>query len=119
MIGKYHQGLTLEKWASYGTDGMIGNIGSDISRAISARAKNDELHYRASVNRAIELIEMTAEVLRKSATPWRAKEMECLRELVLGVEDSSMIDPDGLEYADNYCMEFALRAQKTFIANHS
>ena len=114
-----HHGLTLEKWASHGLDGMLGNIGSEIYRALSAKKKGQQDRFLAALSRALELIDLTSLALLKSDRPHRAQEIGILREIIADAYVGGKEYPDGLEYADAYCMDFATRAQKVFIANHS
>lgn len=104
--------MTLEKWASYGLDGMLGNIGSETYRALQAREKGDQDRYLASLARALELIDLTSFALLKSERPSRAREVGILREYIADAYIDGGQYPDGLEYADRYCMDFAMRYAK-------
>lgn len=114
-----HQGLTLEKWASSGLDGMLGNIGSETHRALEALKSGQQDKFLAALARALELIDLTSSVLLKSDRPYRAREIGILREIIADAYLGGKEYLGGLEYADKYCMDFATRAQKAFIANHS
>uniref|UniRef100_A0A7C4R8C5 Uncharacterized protein n=1 Tax=candidate division CPR3 bacterium TaxID=2268181 RepID=A0A7C4R8C5_UNCC3 len=111
-----HKGLTLEKWSSLGLDGMLGNIGSETYRALQAKKQGNKEKYLAALGRALELIDLTSVVIIQGDRPSRAYEIGRLREIVADAYDSGDQYPDGLEYADKYCMDFAIRSQKSFIA---
>jgi len=114
-----HQGLTLEKWASYELDGMLGNIGSETYRAIQAQKNGYHDKFLAALSRALELVDLTSLAVLASNRPYRAREIGVLREIIADAYVGGGEYPGGLEYADKYCMDFANRAQRNFIANHS
>ncbi len=119
IVGTIHKGLTVEKWASGGLDNMLGNIGSETHRALEAKKKGQQDRFLSALARALELTDLTSLAILQSDKPYRAKEVGLLREIIADAYLGGEEYPDGLEYADRYCMEFALRAQKEFIANHS
>ena len=83
MIGQNikfsHPELAAGKWAEMPFPLQMGNIGSEISRALKSKARNnDERMYNAAA-RAIELFELTIDCNQTSSTR--------LRELCRGKEE--------------------------------
>ena len=54
----YHPTLTQEKWNKLSKVEQLGNIGSEISRAINWRKKNS-LYMRESIYRGLELLDLS------------------------------------------------------------
>ncbi len=56
----FHKNLTVKKWSSLTKDKQILNIGSELMRARNWLARNNENYKIDCLNRAYELIELTA-----------------------------------------------------------
>lgn len=69
-----HKTLTQEKWNSLTEDRQILNIASELTRAKNWIQKNDFFYRKNSLERALELFDLTA-----NDKKWRKKLKELLR----------------------------------------
>lgn len=101
-----HQSLAAGKWSTLTLAEQLGNIGSEVSRAI--RARGDEKRFEGCITRALELFELTIQDPRwkkrlKELT--RAREVFC--DTVLGGTEYG----SSLEALDRYFYYFAFSAR--------
>ncbi len=82
---------------------QMGNIGSEVGRAFSAKRRGDEAAMKSAFWRGLDLIDATVESLVKQKSP-RAREVLRARELFAESIVGDHID-DGIE---NYFMQFAI-----------
>lgn len=54
-----HLGLADGRWQTLSLADQLGNIGSEISRAISATKRNDPLRFESALSRGLELFDLT------------------------------------------------------------
>ena len=54
-----HVGLTTDRWQSLGLEEQLGNIGSEIGRAIAAKATGNGARFSAALDRALDLFDRT------------------------------------------------------------
>lgn len=97
------------RWQRFNFYQQMGNIASEISRAINLQKKNDEKHRDASLLRALELLELTiADDKNKS----RLREL-CRFKEVIGDwycrTNVYNVDPESLK---SYSLKIALLAGK-------
>jgi hypothetical protein len=101
-----HIALAAESWSKFSLEEQLGNIGSEVSRAIRARGEKE--YYWGAVARALELFFLTIEDVRwmgRLKEIVRAKELFCAA--VLGSEEYKT----SLEDLDAYFRYFALVAR--------
>ena len=102
-----HPGLAAGRWFSLSLAEQLGNVGSEVSRAIRWKNKDASLFEKAIV-RALELLDLTIQDARWKK---RLKELTRLREFLC---DAWL---DGKEYGtqlqdlDRYLFQFALVAR--------
>lgn len=75
-----HKNLNEGTWETLGFKKQMGNIGSEISRAIKWQEKNRDDRMRGAVDRALELIDLSINSTNKSTTQaelCRAREEIC------------------------------------------
>ena len=72
MTVQFHSSLADGKWFTYSLAEQLGNIGSEVGRAI--RARGDDVRYKYAVCRALELFDLTI-----SDPRWRKRLKEILR----------------------------------------
>jgi hypothetical protein len=105
------RGINRERWAELTIFEQMGNIGSEVGRAISADRAGRDQWRDGAIDRAIDLFNATAEVWIKQEQPWRAREVlrakEAFLSLFFGPTDI-VVDADELE---RYFMQFALAAR--------
>ena len=81
MQGKYHNTLTLDKWGKYSFQEQMGNIGSEVGRALKWREASDEDKAIGAAYRALELFDLTLEDRKHSILPGRLREIARAREV--------------------------------------
>lgn len=54
-----HSAELREKWPSYSISYQMGNIGSEVSRALKWNAKNNPARAEKAIDRALELFDFT------------------------------------------------------------
>jgi hypothetical protein len=101
-----HQSLASGRWFSLSLAEQLGNIGSEVSRAI--RARGDDKRFEGAVVRALELFDLTL-----SDPRWRKrlKEIARAREVFCYAVNGSSEYNTTLEDLDKYFLYFALAAR--------
>lgn len=105
-----HSPALQERWATFSIFEQLGNVGSEVHRTLTAKARGDTRSAQLAFDRAIELIDLTMVDAR-----WRyprKKEVGRARELFCAAmvgEDTYHTDLDSL---DRYFMQFAIAAQR-------
>ena len=96
------------KWAKMNIFEQMGNIGSEVGRAIAAKKRDDTTGRDGAINRAIDLFDATAENLAQQKSP-RLKEVLRARDQFLSLFFAdNFADAEAIE---NYFMQFALAAR--------
>ncbi len=54
-----HEGLTAEQWGSRPLADQLGNIGSEVGRAINAKAAGNATRFDGALERALDLFDLT------------------------------------------------------------
>lgn len=75
-----HKSLAAGRWAQMSLSEQMANIGSEISRALHWKRKNNEKYCLKSVVRALELIALTIDSVTVKS---HFKELTRLREVIL------------------------------------
>ncbi len=105
-----HKNLAEAGWQKLSLAEQLGNIGSEVSRAVLWRGKDEKL-FENAVLRALELFDLTLEDsrwrtgLREIA---RARELFC--DAIYGNEEYNTT----LEDLDRYFFQFAFLARRNF-----
>jgi len=103
-----HEQLAAGRWARLSFIEQMANIGSEISRALNWRKKDNRDYSKAATYRALELIDLTLGVVK---APSRIKELTRLREAVvdyfLGTNQFSSSEVLWRKYFDHFA--YALR----------
>ncbi len=89
------------KWQSMTIFEQMGNIGSEVGRAFSAKRRGDEAAMTGALYRGLDLLDATAEQLAASKSPR-------LREVLRAREQFAELSDETLE---TYFMYFALAAR--------
>ena len=107
MPVKFHKDI-LERWRAMPLEEQLGNIGSEISRAMKWQGKDEKI-FQNTVNRALELFDMTLDDER-----WNGRRLEIARarevfvDAILGGKEYK----SSLQDLDKYFMPFAFAARK-------
>jgi hypothetical protein len=104
-----HTNLAAGRWLTLTLDEQLGNIGSDVGRAIRAKAQRDNVRLQGALDRALELFDLTLTDER-----WRGprrREISRAREVVCDflVGDNEYASTG--ESLDAYFFAFALAAR--------
>lgn len=92
-----------KKWQSHSLMWQMGNIGSEVGRALKAKRAGNEVDMTAAFYRGLDLIDATAEHLLARKSP-RLKEVLRAREQF---SKSIMTDEED-QFLEKYFMEFAV-----------
>ena len=99
----------LTRWQRMTIFEQMGNIGSEVGRAISAARRDDSTAANAAISRALDLFDATENDLVKSKKSSRLREVLRARDQFL-----SLFFADNFADADNiekYFMNFAIAAR--------
>lgn len=103
----FHKSLTQEHWQEFGLSEQLGNVGSEVNRALQWRGR-DEALYNNSLARAFELLDMTIQDLRwKTGLKEITRARELLGDAMYGGEEYKT----SLEDLNDYFFQFALAAR--------
>ncbi|MBI4919988.1 hypothetical protein HY838_01725 [Candidatus Azambacteria bacterium] len=102
-----HKELAAGKWQQLSLMEQMGNIGSEVSRALNWRDKNQE-SYNNAIDRALELLDLT---INDSRWKNRLKEIARVRELLCGAISGGKEYKTSLKDLDGYFFHFALAAR--------
>ncbi|MBI5346899.1 MAG: hypothetical protein HZB76_07150 [Chlamydiae bacterium] len=103
-----HKSLAEGRWFTFSLAEQLGNIGSEVSRAITATAKGDKKRFENAILRAFELFELTI-----SDPRWRRrlKELTRARELFCDAISGGSEYGTTLEDLNKYFFYFAIAAR--------
>lgn len=103
-----HESLSLGRWQGLTLAEQLGNVGSEVGRALRARVRGREERMWAALERALELLDLT---ISDPKSAGRRRELCRVREVVcdfLVGENEYGSTPEAL---DSYFMRFALVAR--------
>jgi len=98
------------RWAQLSFDEMMGNIGSEVGRAIIAHRNGNIMRETRAIDCAIDLFSATVEVLTGTAYAYRLKEVLRARDEFLRLFFDGTFDADA-DKIDRYFMYFAYIAR--------
>ena len=103
-----HQELASGKWQQLTLCEQLGNIGSEVNRALRWKDKNQK-NFENAVSRALELFDLTLEDLR-----WRGRlrEIARAREVFLDAVSGGREYKSSLEELERYFFHFAYCARQ-------
>ena len=96
-----HSDLANGRWWTMTLAEQLGNVGSEYSRAVSSRKRNDQIRFAGASKRYLELLDLTVNDPRWSV--FRKRELLRLREI------SCQDFPESLQ---SFFDQFALLARK-------
>jgi hypothetical protein len=94
------------KWAAMDVFNQMGNIGSEVGRALSAKRQGNTRRSQAAFERGLDLIDETARLWAAEKKPG-LKELLYARELFAESMTTNTID----QTLEKYFMEFAIAAR--------
>jgi len=107
-----------ERWARLTFYEQMGNIGSEVGRAIIAHRNNNVLRETRAIDRAIDLFSATVEVLIGTQYSYRLKEVLRARDEFLRLFFDGTFESDA-ENIERYFMYFAYAARAEHYAVHT
>ena len=94
-------------WAERELLDQLGNIGSEVGRAIASHGRADADRTANAIDRALDLFDATAESLAERHQLQRLQELLRSREVFLGLFYDNRFDKDA-EQLERYFMQFAM-----------
>ncbi len=98
------------KWSKMSIFDQMGNISSEVGRAISAKKQNNKKNMDNAVFRALDLFDATTEELIKKKSA-RSKEVLRSKDQFLTIIYEKNPKPEELNSLDRYFMHFAVAAR--------
>ena len=101
--------IDRERWAELSIFEQMGNIGSEVGRAINATRAGKEKRAQGAIDRAVDLLDATVEVLVEQKSP-RVKEVLRAREEFLRLFFDGTFEDDA-DNIERYFNQFAVAAR--------
>jgi len=98
------------RWAELTFEEQMGNIGSEVGRAISAHRSGNAIREARAVDRAIDLFSATVDVLKNTEYSYRLKEVLRSRDEFLRLFFDGTFEKDA-DNIERYFMYFAFLAR--------
>lgn len=95
----------IEKWQALSLFDQLGNIGSEVGRAMNALRRDDKVSLEGAYHRGLDLIDATTPVL---SAPRRRELLRAREQFAEAVESAQ---PDA--WLENYFMQYAIAARMT------
>ena len=116
MSSSYYQ-VDRERWAKMTINEQMGNIGSEVGRAIIAHRNGNKVREDRAIDRAIDLFSATVEALVGTKYSYRLREVLRAREefLRLFFDGTFESDADNIE---RYFMNYAFAARHDHMRNN-
>jgi len=95
-----------KRWAKMTMYEQMGNIGSEVGRALAAKRRGDKQRMQGALYRGLDLFDVTAELWAKQKTP-RTRELLLAREQFV----EAIITDKNDDKLEDYFMRFALAAR--------
>lgn len=106
--GAIHAGLAAGRWRSLSLAEQLGNVGSEVGRALRAKRKGNEDRMWAALDRALELMDLT---IAASSTGLRRRELCRAREVLCDFLVGPNAYASTAETIEGYFMKFAVAAR--------
>ena len=101
--------IDRERWAELSIFEQMGNIGSEVGRAVNATRAGKDRRAQGAVDRAVDLLDATVEVLVAQKSP-RVKEVLRAREEFLRLFFDGTFEDDA-DNIERYFSQFATAAR--------
>lgn len=105
-----HKNLAEGRWRDLSIFEQLGNVGSEIHRALQWQDKDEKL-YQNAVYRALELLDLTIQDPRWLKIPGRLKELTRAREVIVDAFYGGKEYGSTFSDLDRYFLQFALVAR--------
>lgn len=105
---RFHPDLASGPWFTYSLAFQLANVGSEVGRALKAKAKNVDFHDNLALERALELLDLTIfDPRNRHQLSELCRVRECLCDFFIG-DNEWQSTPDRI---DRYFLAFANEAQ--------
>lgn len=105
-----HKNLARGRWRKFSLAEQLGNVGSEVSRALEWRSRDEKL-YSGALDRALELFDLTIQDERWLGSG-KIKELTRAREIMIDAISGGGEYGGRLEDMDRYFFQFAIIARK-------
>jgi hypothetical protein len=111
-MSEMHAQLAAGRWSQLSILQQVGNIGSEVGRAVRAKEQGNQLRLTGATTRALELFDLTIETLRdpRLREVLRAREVVC--DYLLGDNDYHSTGHD----LERYFNVFAIACRSSGLA---
>lgn len=111
MYNFFHKTLAEGRWFTFSLCEQMGNIGSEVGRALNWHKNGEKERQDKAIDRALELFDLTLQDPRWKKTPCRLKEISRAREIFgdFFFDNEYQSTPENLE---KYFYWFAVAARK-------
>ena len=109
MSNSYYQ-VDRERWAKMTINEQMGNIASEVGRAIIAHRSGNKAREDRAIDRATDLFSATVEVLAGTEHSYRLKEVLRAREEFLRLFFDGTFESDA-DKIERYFMDYAFAAR--------
>ena len=106
-----HASLAAGRWQTLSLSEQLGNVGSEVSRALRARDEGRHDRLESALDRALELFDLTAIDPRWGLA--RRREILRAREQFCRVFFDQAAEIDLPDYLRKYFLQFAVAARRT------
>lgn len=107
--GNVHKDLAAGRWQTMTLMEQLGNIGSEVGRAIRAKTQGNDERLISSLSRALELFDLTVADPRRR---YRLREILRAREAVCDFLVGDNVYQSTGDSLDRYFMTFAVAARR-------
>ena len=111
MTGEQHRELAEGRWWTLSLFEQLGNVGSEVSRAIRWTTRNPDV-ARGAFHRALELMDLTLADPHHRQWPARLREIARTREVMVDFFDGSNQYGSNAVALQKYFDAFALAARR-------
>lgn len=105
-----HRDMAAGRWHALSLAEQMGNIGSEVDRAIRARTRGDHERWEHAFGRALELFDLTAADARWRGA--RRREQMRARELFCSLFHGDAPATGDAEFLSRYFLQFAVAARR-------
>jgi hypothetical protein len=105
-----HRDLAAGRWRTLSLAEQMGNVGTEVDRALRAHQRNDRARWERAFARALELFDLTATDTRW-AGPRRREQLRA-REAFCSVFLGDAPAPGDAEFLSRYFLQFAVAARR-------
>jgi hypothetical protein len=104
-----NNGVDLAYWSQFNFEQQMGNVASEVGRAINYKRSKKDNRLTGAIRRATELIDLTIEDMLAKKSADNLREVLSARNNFLGLFfDNNFADADKVE---DYFMQFAIAAR--------